>query len=201
MRAALITLGQSFRDVWKELWTIKIIHLIFLFGNILIILGPSVTVALFFYCNRIAHDQAADERDFLQAIRNYWKTAWRWGFVNLSIIAVLAGDYYLTGTLVNDVDVLYWVQGFYLVLLIGWLLVPMFALPFPFEQEQPLVAQALRNSVVFIRRNLIFVVALALMLVFSLTLGILAFMLTFVVGGALIAFAGNHAVLDHLANQ
>ena len=178
-----------------------IVHLIFLFGNILIILGPPVTVALFFYCNRIAHDEVANERDFLQAIRSYWKPAWRWGLVNLSIIALLAGDYYLTGKLVRDADVANFFQGLYITLLVGWLLVQIFALPFLFEQEQPLVSQALRNSVVFIRRNLIFVLVLTLLLVISLTLGILAFMFTFVVGGALIAFAGNHAVLEHLANR
>ena len=200
MRAALKTLGWSLRDVWKELWTILVVHLIFLFGNLSIVLGPPVTVAMFFYGNRIAHDEVVDERDFLQAIRDYWKPAWRWGFVNLSIIVLLAGDYYLTAKLLDDADVVYWVQGFYITLLIGWLVVQVFALPFLFEQERPLVTQALRNSVIFIRRNLIFVLMLALLLAFSLTLGVLTFMLTFVVGGALIAFASNHAVLDHLAN-
>jgi hypothetical protein len=201
MHAALKTLGLAFRDVWKELWTIFVVHLIFLFGNILIILGPPVTVALFFYCNRIAHDEVATERDFLHAIRSYWRPAWRWGLVNLSMIALLAGDYYLTGRLVKDADVVYLIQGLYITLLVGWLLVQMFAIPFLFEQEEPRVLQALRNSVVFIRNNLIFVLVLAFLLVLSLTLGTLAFMLTFVFGGALIAFAGNHAVLEHLANR
>jgi hypothetical protein len=75
IRAALRTFGLAFRDVWQQLWTILIVHLIFLFGNLLIILGPPVTVALFFYGNRIAHGEMADERDFLHAIRNYWGPA------------------------------------------------------------------------------------------------------------------------------
>ena len=201
MRAAINILGWAFRDVWKELWTILIVHLIFLFGNILIILGPPVTVALFFYCNRIAHDEIANERDFLNAIRSYWAPAWRWGFVNLLVIGVLAGDYYLTGKLIAHADTAHFVQGLYITLLSIWLLIQIFALPFLFEQEQPLVAQALRNSVIFIRRNLVFVVILAVLLLISLTIGVLAFMFTFVFGCALIAFAGNHAVLEHLANR
>lgn len=201
MRAALRTIGLAFRDVWKELWTIMVIHLLFLFGNILIVLGPPVTVALFFYCNRIAHDEVANERDFLEAIRNYWRPAWRWGFVNLLIIGLLVGDYYLTGKLVRNPDTVYWFQGLYITLLAAWLLVQIFALPFLFEQEEPRVSQALRNSVIFIRNNLIFVLVLALLLAISLTLGTLAFMLTFVFGGAFIAFAGNHAVLDHLESR
>ena len=201
MRAALRTFGLAFRDVWRELWTILIVHLIFLFGNLLVILGPPVTVALFFYCNRIAHDEVANERDFLGAIRNYWRPAWRWGFVNLVIVGLLAGDYYLTGKIIADPTTVYWFQGLYMALLVCWALVQIFALPFLFEQEEPRVSQALRNSVVFIRANLIFVLVLGVLLALSLTLGVLAFMLTFVFGGALIAFAGNHAVLEHLGTR
>lgn len=201
IQMALQTLGWAFRSVWKEMWTILIVHLLFLLGNILIITGPPVTVALFFYCNRIAHEELASERDFLQAIRSYWKPAWRWGFVNLLIFGVLFGDYYLTGKLIRSSDTAHFVQGLYITLISVWLLIQVFALPFLFEQEQPLVLQALRNAIVFIRKNLVFVVVLALLLVFSLALGTLAFMLTFVFGGALIAFAGNHAVVEQLANQ
>jgi hypothetical protein len=198
---ALKTLGWAFRDVWKEMWTILIVHLIFLIGNILIILGPPVTVALFFYGNRIAHGERANERDFFEAIRNYWKPAWRWGFVNFLILGLLIGDYQLTGKLITNSDTVYWVRGLYITLLFAWSLIQLFALPFLFEQEQPLISQALRNSVVFIRRNLLFVLVLALLLLLSLAIGTLTFMLTFVFGGALIAFAGNHAVVEHLADR
>lgn len=182
------------------MWTILIVHLIFLFGNVLIVLGPPVTVGLFFYGNRVAHGEMADHRDFFQAIRSYWKPAWRWGFLNFFIFGMLLGDYYLTGKLTSSLSTAHFLQGFYVTLILFWLLIQLFALPFLFEQEQPRVLQALRNSIVFIRKNLIFAVALGILLLLSLTLGTLAFMLTFAFGGALIAFAGNHAVLDHLAN-
>lgn len=198
MRAALKSIGLAFRDVWQELWTILIVHLIFLFGNLLIVTGPPVTVALFFYGNRIAHGESANERDFLNAIREYWKPAWRWGFVNLLVVGLLAGDYYLTGTLAHDSNTVYWIQSLYLTLLSVWVLLQIFSLPFLFEQEQPSVIQALRNSTVFIRRNLILVLTLALLLVLSLMIGTLAFMLTFVFGGAFVAFASNHAILEDL---
>src|SRR5690242_10176583 len=145
MRAALRTIGLAFRDVWQELWTILIVHLIFLFGNLLIVTGPPVTVALFFYGNRIAHGESANERDFLNAIRKYWKPTWRWGFMNLLVIALLTGDYYLTGKLTHDSNTARWIQGLYITLLSIWILLQMFSLPFLFEQEQPSVIQALRN--------------------------------------------------------
>jgi uncharacterized membrane protein len=198
---ALKILGLSFRDTWQEFWTILIVHLLFLLGNILIIPGPPATVALFYYGNRIAHDETANERDFLHAIRHYWSPAWRWGLINLVVIGLLIGDYYLTGKLAGNTNTAHFLQGLYIALLAGWLLLQLFALPFLFEQEQPSVRQALRNASVFIRRNLFFVLVLALLLGLSLVAGTLAFMLTFAFGGAFLAFAGNRAVLQDLADN
>ena len=201
MNAALKILGLSFRDVWQELWTILIVHILFLLGMILIIPAPPAMLALFSYGNRIAHGETANERDFLEAIRRYWKPAWRWGLINLLMIGILTGDYYLIGNTTGNLTQAYLIQGFYITLLAGWFLLQLFALPFLFEQKQPSVLQALRNAAVFIRRNLILALALTLLLILSLTAGTLAFMLTFVFGGALIAFASNHAVLEHLADR
>jgi len=198
---ALKILGLSFRDTWQEFWTILIVHLLFLLGNVLIIPGPPATVALFFYGNKIARGETANERDFLHAVRAYWGPAWRWGFMNLIVAGLLLGDYYLTGKLAGNSNTAHFIQGLYIALLTGWLLLQLFALPFLFEQEQPSVLQALRNASVFIRRNLLFVLVLALLLGLSLIAGTLIFMLTFAFGGAFVAFAGNRAVLKDLPDR
>jgi hypothetical protein len=201
IQMAFRVIGMAFRDVWQELWTIFIVHLLFLLGSILIVTGPPVTIALFFYGNRIAHGEVANESDFLAAVRHYWRPAWRWGFLNLIVVGLLAGDYSLIGRMNIDPNTMHFIQGLYVTLLAFWSLVQLFALPFLFEQNQPAVFQALRNAMVFIRGNLLFVFALALLLIISLTLGTLAFMLTFAFGGAFLAFAGNHAVLEHLTEK
>jgi hypothetical protein len=192
-------LGLSFRDTWQEFGSILIINLFFLLGNILILPGPPATLALFFYGNRIAHGEIANERDFLGAVRTYWRPAWRWGFINLLVIGLLVADYYLTGRIVGSPSLVQFLQGLYVALLMLWLLLQWFALPFLFEQTEPRVLQALRNATVLVGRNLLFVLVLTLLLVLSLAAGALAFMLTFVFGGAFVAFAGNRAVLQHLS--
>jgi len=199
--SAIKILGLALRDTWQEFWTILIVHLLFLLGNILVITGPPATLALFYYGNRIARGEIATERDFLHAVREYWGPAWRWGVINLAVIGLLTGDYYLVGRLTENIEMAAFIQGLYVALLAVWLLLQLFALPFLFEQKQPLVLQALRNAAVFIRRNLIFVFVLALLLLLSLTVGTLAFMLTFAFGGAFVAFASNRAVLKDLADH
>jgi hypothetical protein len=195
---ALKTVGFSLRDTWQELWTILIIHLFFLLGNVLILPGPPATLALFFYANRIAHGETADERDFLQAVRRYWWPAWRWALANLLVIGVLAGDYSLTGRIAAGSKAVPYIQGLYLTFLAGWLLLQLFVPPFLFEQERPSVLQALRNALLFIGKNLGYVLALTFLMMLSLTAGTLAFMLTFVFGGAFVAFASNRAVLERI---
>jgi hypothetical protein len=201
VQMAFNILGRAFRDVWQELWTILIVQLLFLLGQLLIVLGPPVTVAMFYYGNRIAHAELATERDFLRAVRQYWKPAWRWGGLNLLVIGVLAGDYFLTGRWSANPELTSFLQGLYAILLTFWLVLQMFALPFLFEQEQPSILQALRNATIFVRQNFIVVFTLSLLLVISLALGMLVFMLTFVFGTALVAFTGNHAVLESLENS
>ncbi len=200
MNAALKILGLSFRDTWQELWAILIVHLLFMLGNLLIIAGPPATLALFFYGNQIAHGDTADERDFLHAIRKYWKPAWRWGFINLSVMGLLIGDYYLTGKMAAH-SIVYFIQGLYAALLAGWLLIQLFALPFLFEQKQPSVRQALRNAAVFIGKKPAFVLTLTFLLIISLMAGTLAFMLTFAFGGAFVAIASNRAVLTQMTDH
>jgi hypothetical protein len=198
---ALKILGLAFRDTWQEFGTILVVHLLFVLGNILILPGPPATLALFYYGNKIAHGEIATERDFLYAIRIYWFPAWRWGFVNLLIIGLLTGDYYLVETWTDNPNIISLVQGLYIALLAGWFLLQLFTLPFLFEQEQPSISHAFRNAAVFTGKNLILVLTLALLLGVSLIVGTLAFMLTFAFGGAFVAFASNHAVLKDLAGD
>lgn len=198
-KMALRVLGLALRDTWQQLWTILIVNFLFLIGTALVIPAAPAIVALFYYGNRIAHGEIATERDFLHAIRRYWGPAWRWGLLNLLVIGLLTGDYYLVGGLVENTAVAAFIQGLYLSLLAGWVLLQLITLPFLFEQEQPLVVQALRNALLFIRRNATFTLVLALLLGLSLAAGVLVFLLTFAFGGAFVAFASNYAVLQELA--
>jgi uncharacterized membrane protein YesL len=198
---AFKVLGLAFRDIWQELWTILIVNVLFLLANLLVITGPPAILALFFYGNRIAHGESATERDFLRAMRQYWTPAWRWGLINFLAIGILTIDYFLIERVVVSPNTAAILQGLYITLLTVWLLVQLFTLPFLFEQEQPSVTRALRNAVLFIRKNLFFALALAALLVLSLAAGTLVFMLSIAFGGALVAFASNHAVLTDLPNR
>jgi len=188
---------SALQDVWADLWTGLVCNLLWTLSVLLIIPGPPATLALFYYGNRLAHGEAADLGDYWRAFRRNWGTGWRWGAINLVIIAFLAGDAILTGQY-NQSTLAQFAQGFYLALLAGWLLVQFYALPFLFEQENAGIRRALRNSTVLIGRNLAFSFGLAGLLLTLMLLGVFLFMLTFAFGGVILASAGNRAVLDRL---
>ena len=195
---AVIRLGL--KDAWEDLWTVLVCNLIWLLSVLLIIPGPPATLALFYYTNRLAHGEVADLADFWQALRRYFAPAWRWGLINLVLVAILVGDMLLTGRLGRS-SLAYLIQSFYLAVLGVWLIVQLYTLSFLIEQDQPGVVQAIRNGAVMLGRNIGFSISLGLLLAIVLLLGTLLFMLSFAVGGFLLASVGNHAVLNRLAAQ
>lgn len=197
MKEILKILGGTFRDLWSDLWTVLACNFFWLIANVLIIPGPPATLAVMYYANRIAHGEQADLADFWGAFRGYWGPAWRWGVVNLAMTAFLIADIAVTAQF-PDAAWKYWLQGLYVVILVVWLGMQFYALPFLFEQEQMKVRQALRNSIALIGRNLRFTLMLWLMLLLILAAGTFAFLLSAMFGTVFLACAGNRAVLNRL---
>jgi len=191
------SLRAGFRALWSDLFSTALCNLLWLVGLLLVIPAPPATAALFYYGNRKAHGEVSGVEDFLFALKNYWWVGWRWGLANLVLIAILWGDYRLTGSL-SQSNVGHFIQGFYLTLLAAWLLIQLYALPFLFEQEQPGVRDALRNGAVLLGRKPGFSALLGLMLVLILGAGVPLFMLSLAGGGVFLAVVGNQAVIKHL---
>jgi hypothetical protein len=195
-----MVIRKSLGDLWADLWTTAVINLAWLFCQVLVLPGPPATLALFYYGNRLAHGEIADVWDFWRALRSYWRPAWRWGLVNLALLFILIGDIRLTGK-PDSSTITQFVQGFYIALLGGWLLLQLYAIPFLFEQEKPEVRTALRNAALMTGRNPVFSLGLMLFLILILAVGSLLFLLSVAGGAVFLAIAGNRAVLDRLAAQ
>jgi hypothetical protein len=173
---------------------------VWLIANMLIIPGPPVTLALFYYTNQVVHEETVNISDFFKAIPRFWTTGWRWGILNLAILFFLCGDLILTSYQSQTQGTIFF-SGIYITLMLFWILLQVFALPFLLEQEKASVFQALRNGIVMIGKNPIFSLSFLFFILVTLTLGTVAFMLSVALGGALVAFAGNRAVLNQLESH
>lgn len=189
---------RSLKEIWEDLWTMLVVNSLWIIANLLIIPGPPATIALYAYANRIVHGEVTDHRDFWHAFKRAWGVGWRWGAVNLVVVALLAVNYYLVSNAL-DVNMGSFLQGLYIAVGLGWFMLQLFTLPFLFEQEHTKVSQALRNSALMIGRNLGFSFLFGLSLLLFLALATLAFALGIMYGAVFLALAGNFAVNDQLA--
>jgi uncharacterized membrane protein YesL len=198
MKEVFEVLRASFRDMWDDVWSVAVCNLLWLLSQLLVLPGPPATLALFYFGNRIARGEVAGAGDFLQGIRRFWGTGWRWGTINYLVLGLLIGDYLLTGRLSQSAAAQF-AQGFYLAVLGIWILLQLYTLPFLFEMDEPNVLAALRNGASMLGRNPGFSLALSVLLIVILGIGTLLFMLSAAAGGVFLAFAGNHAVRNRLA--
>ncbi len=200
LQSAVRVVRAGLSAVWSDLWTALVCEFIWLLSIALILPAPPATVALFYFTNRQAHGEVAGLGDFWEGLRRYWLPAWRWGAVNLVMLLILGGDIYLLNkgqmTALN-----YFLQGFYLVCLTGWVIIQFYTLPFLLEQEKPAVFTALRNGALMFARNPGFTLWVILLLLLLCAAGTVLFLLSLGFGGALVAATGNRAVLDRLAVQ
>ncbi|MEN6435203.1 MAG: DUF624 domain-containing protein [Anaerolineaceae bacterium] len=188
----------ALRDIWDDLWTALVINLIWTVCVILIIPGPPATLALFNYSNRLAHGEIADLADFFTSFNRYWRPAWRWGIINLSLVSIFIGDIFLIGRSALTSSTIRMVQGFYITAIIICFLVQLYTIPFMLEQEKPIVRMAFRNSIVMIGKNIPFSVVLGIAIILILLFGTFLCMITFAIGGLLLADIGNRAVNNRL---
>lgn len=193
-------LQASLRDAADDLFTTAVVHLSWLILTLLVITAPPAAVALFHVANRKAHGEVTDVGDFFSALRRYFWLAWRWGLATALIILFLWGDFIMTGRL-SQSPIAQFIQGFYLILLILWLFLQLYTLPFLFEQTDPSLRQAWRNAAVMFGRNLGFSLALAAALALVIVISALFFLIIMAAGALLVALIANHAVLNRLADK
>lgn len=188
----------SLQDIWEDIWSVLVINLVWTLCILTIIPGPPATLALFKYANRMAHGEIVDVKDFFKEFKQSWGPGWRWGAINLFIIAIFVGDILLSNQKNMGASTYLYVQSFYIALLVIWLLLQTQVLAFMIEQEQPAVKTAFRNSIVMLGKNFSFSIAYNLELILTILVGVVLFMIIFAIGGVLLADVGNRAVLFNL---
>lgn len=188
----------SLQDIWEDIWSVLVINLVWTLCVLTIVPGPPATLALFKYANRMAHGEIVDVKDFFKEFKQSWGPGWRWGAINLFVIAIFVGDILLSNQKNMSASTYLYVQSFYIALLVVWLLLQTQVLAFMIEQEQPAVKTAFRNSIVMLGKNFSFSIAYNLELILTILVGAVLFMIIFAIGGVLLADVGNRAVLFNL---
>lgn len=190
MTRAFSIIGQAFRLWWCEFMLLIFFNLLWLALQIPIVTGPPATAAMYAIARRLADGEFIEPRHGLEALRRMFAPAWVWGAINLLIVGVLVGNFWLyqsaTGWLWTGLRL---VWG---VIALGWFAVNLFYWPFWLAQEQHSLQLTFRNSFLFLAKRP--GLALTLMLISALLI-VVSVLTTLPLAAALMAWLALIGVL------
>ena len=193
------TLRDQLTDAYMASIPIISLNILWFFVSLLIVTLIPATGALFYTMNLLAHGKPAGFGDFFEGFRQYFWVSWRWGLLNVVIIVGGVSSLNFYGTMETSVLS---VAGRMVVgtMLVVWLLMQVYTFPLIFEQEQPSLRTAFRNSLAllikFPARS--FGVALLIALVMGLTTLVIYPAWIFITA-SLSAYLANRATVSALA--
>jgi hypothetical protein len=191
-------LRLALRDTWDALYPLAIANVLWIALNLLLVTGPPATAGLFVLTRRLARGEDAGLRDFFEGLQRYFWRSWRWGILAGAGFIILGGDVVLTGRLFSA-GYATLIQGFFVLLLLLWAFLLLFAFPLILEQERPSLRLALRNALVMFAANRAFSATLFGLALLAALFSSLLFALWGGISVAFFALLGNHAVLNRLA--
>lgn len=192
-----MTLRDTVLEKTDTVVSLILLNLVWALLTLLILPAIPALGALYNATNRMAHDQAGDWRIFVEGFRKHFWMSWRWGLLNVAVIALLWNGLWFYGQLDAPwAGALYAVLG---VLLLLWVIVGFFTYPLLLEQSDQRLRTALRNSVVIlIRRPLPALATSALLLGLIAASTLLLLPAWFLITGSLCTYLANRTVIESI---
>jgi len=190
MTRAFSIIGQALRLWWREFMLLIFFNVLWLALQIPIVTGPPATAAMYVIARQLADGEIIEPRHGLDALRRMLGPAWIWGVINLVIVGVLVGNFWLYQSATGWLwIVMRLVWG---TIALGWFAVNLFYWPFWLAQEQHSPQLTFRNSLLFLAKQ----PGLALTLVFvSAVLSVVSVITTLPFATALMAWLALIGVL------
>lgn len=199
MKNAFQVIRSAIVDLWDNVFLVVFCSLAWLFLVLLIIPGPPATLALYDMADRMARrEHLLEFRDYLRSVWTYFGVGWRWGAVNIVVLAILVIDIGMVPRMVSPAVAIS-LQIFFFTVLVIWIVVNWYALAFVFQQKEPRVRQALRNGAVMLLQYPLFSLVLVAITAVLLWISTVLIIVNLLFGPMLVALIGTHAVLDRLA--
>lgn len=195
MRELLV---KALKDYWDEMFNLMLCNIIWLLAQLLIVTGPPATIALFHVAHRVAHGHFARVSDMMTGFRQNLLTGWKWGGLNLIVVAVLGYGILFYGSADFPQPyglALMWVNLFLLFL---WLFTQLYAIPFWLEQVDKRMTVALRNALVTQAQNLRVTLVVALLAALAIALTVALPPLVAIVTPAFLVVLGSTVVAEQV---
>jgi hypothetical protein len=140
----LQVLKEAFGDWWDDWVNWVICSMLLIASWFTVILGPPATLGFYYVANQLTYGRSLGPRGMAEGAWRYFLTAWLWMVVNAVGALFIYANFWFYGQLEGPLGAL--LVGFSVALLLVWLLVQFYALPYLMEQERPSLFLALRNG-------------------------------------------------------
>jgi uncharacterized membrane protein YesL len=170
-RLSIRVLLKALTLYWDEAFNLMICNLLWALAQILIVLGPPATAALFYVTNQVAHGGFARIGEFWSTLKRDFVTGWKWGLLNLLVVLLMGNAisiYGLGGILPEPWGFL--MMFLSVAFLLVWLLTQLFAYPFWLEQSDKRMVVALKNGLIIQAQNMVLMFLFLLLMAVLLTL-------------------------------
>ena len=186
-------LRRALSDGWFRFATMFAVNLLWVLGTLTIVLAPPVLFGMFYVANEAAHSRSTSISDFFSSARRYFFLSWRWGILNLIAAVLFWGNFTLYPRFAGQFTEVVLIAT--LFLLVAWVSVQFYTIPYLMELEKPSLRVALRNAIYTALASPLLTVVLVLI---GGVLVIVLPALIFFGAGALLALVANHALLERL---
>ena len=187
---------QTLDAWWRELIPLTLLNAVWLGLQFLIIPAAPATAAFYVVAGSVSAGDDASWREFWQGFRRYFWKAISWGLLQVAIYFIGAFNFIYyndeTGPLWGTVKL---VWGAFLVV---WSVLQVLFWPLLLEAEDQSLRNTLRNALVMLWLNPLFVLAMAALTVFVLVACVFTGVLAGLVMMPLVTLLGTFAVKDRL---
>lgn len=189
--------NQAAKDVWDDKANLILVNMVALVACLTVVFAPPAVFGLFYTANRLAAGESLGLTGFVQGGRKYFIQSWLWAIINILIYLILSVNLSFYEQMPGALGSV--LQYFFLIVLMVWLMVQLYALPYLIAMEEKKLLLALRNGWFTLMASpgysLVLVVLVIVVTLFSVAL-IFPFLL---ITPCLLACWGTRAVQERLA--
>jgi uncharacterized membrane protein YesL len=132
------------KDVWDDKANLILVNMVALVACLTVVFAPPAVFGLFYTANRLAAGESLGLTGLMQGGRKYFLQSWLWAIINVVVFLIVSVNlsFYerMPGTWGSIL------QYFFFIVLIVWLLVQLYALPYLMAMEEKKLLHALRSG-------------------------------------------------------
>jgi uncharacterized membrane protein YesL len=198
MRDIFRVIWAGVQDFWDELFLLALMNIVTMLLAIPVITFPPALAALWHVANRVADGTAIHWSDYGDGLRRYFLKSWGLALINILILVIILTNIWFYGPTNNPLSISEkitpWLQGFFIVVGLLWLIYQMYPLAMLLEQTDQRLHIALRNSFILVIANPLFTLVLAVFILVVVAVSTYLVAPWILVTWALIAVVINKAV-------